>query len=75
MRSPARRSCRERVIAAATIAGVAPTDGEGLDWLDGMGEENLEEFEAVRAGPEALEEFINRWAPDAADRDRRAGAR
>jgi pimeloyl-ACP methyl ester carboxylesterase len=52
------------VIAAATIAGVAPTDGEGLDWLDGMGEENLEEFEAARAGPAALEEFINRWAPE-----------
>ena len=54
----------ERVIAAATIAGVAPTDGERLDWLKGMGEENVEEFEAARAGPEALEEFINRWAPE-----------
>jgi pimeloyl-ACP methyl ester carboxylesterase len=53
-----------RVIAAATIAGVAPTDGEGLDWLEGMGEENVEEFVAARAGPEALEEFINRWAPE-----------
>jgi hypothetical protein len=62
-RSPARR-LPERVIAVATIAGVAPADGEGLDWLAGMGEENVEEFEAVRAGPEALEEFINRWAPD-----------
>jgi pimeloyl-ACP methyl ester carboxylesterase len=29
-----------------------------------MGEENLAEFEAVRAGPEALEEFINRWASE-----------
>ena len=54
----------KRVIAAATIAGVAPTDGEGLDWLEGMGEENLEEFEAARAGPAALEVFINRWAPE-----------
>lgn len=53
----------ERVIAAATIAGVAPADGEGLDWLAGMGAENVAEFEAVRAGPQALEEFINRWAP------------
>ena len=53
----------ERVIAAATIAGVAPADGEGLDWLEGMGAENLAEFEAWRAGPEALEQFINRWAP------------
>jgi pimeloyl-ACP methyl ester carboxylesterase len=53
-----------RVIAAATIAGVAPADGEGLDWAAGMGEENLDEFEAARAGPEALEQFINRWAPE-----------
>ena len=28
-----------------------------------MGAENIAEFEAVRAGPEALEQFINRWAP------------
>jgi pimeloyl-ACP methyl ester carboxylesterase len=54
----------ERVIAAATIAGVAPADAEGLDWSEGMGEENLDEFEAVRVGPEALEEFINRWASE-----------
>jgi pimeloyl-ACP methyl ester carboxylesterase len=53
----------ERVIGATTIAGVAPVDAEGLDWLDGMGEENLEEFAALRAGPQALEEFMNRWAP------------
>ena len=29
----------DRVIAAATIAGVAPEDAEGLDWLAGMGQE------------------------------------
>ncbi len=52
----------ERVVAAATIAGVAPTEAPGLDWLDGMGEENLDEFAAVEAGPEALEEFIGGWA-------------
>jgi hypothetical protein len=52
------------VLAAATIAGVGPADGEGLDWLEGMGDENVAEFEAVRAGPDALEEFITRWAPD-----------
>jgi pimeloyl-ACP methyl ester carboxylesterase len=54
----------ERVIAAATIAGVAPVKAEGLDWSDGMGEENLDEFEAARAGPQALEEFIDRWASE-----------
>ncbi|HEY8625856.1 MAG TPA: alpha/beta hydrolase [Solirubrobacteraceae bacterium] len=48
----------ERVIAAATIAGVAPRDAEGLDWLDGMGQENLDEFAAAQAGEEQLLEFI-----------------
>jgi pimeloyl-ACP methyl ester carboxylesterase len=53
-----------RVIAAATIAGVAPSDAEGLDWLDGMGAENVEEFAAAVEGPEALERFISRWAEE-----------
>jgi pimeloyl-ACP methyl ester carboxylesterase len=50
-----------RVLAAATIAGIAPADADGLDWLDGMGEENLEEFAAARSGPVELEAFISRW--------------
>jgi pimeloyl-ACP methyl ester carboxylesterase len=53
-----------RVVAAATIAGVAPYDAEGLDWPAGMGDENLEEFAAATAGPEPLEEFIARWAEE-----------
>jgi pimeloyl-ACP methyl ester carboxylesterase len=52
----------DRVVAAATIAGVAPRDADGLDWLDGMGEENLEEFAAADASPATLEEFISGWA-------------
>jgi pimeloyl-ACP methyl ester carboxylesterase len=52
----------DRVNAAATIAGAAPTDAEGLDWLDGMAEENLEEFAAGGAGDDQLKEFINRYA-------------
>jgi pimeloyl-ACP methyl ester carboxylesterase len=40
----------DRVIAAATLAGVAPRDAEGLDWLAGMGEENLQEFGAAESG-------------------------
>jgi pimeloyl-ACP methyl ester carboxylesterase len=51
----------ERVLAAATIAGVAPAEADGLDWLDGMGAENVEEFTAARAGPAELEKFISRW--------------
>jgi pimeloyl-ACP methyl ester carboxylesterase len=52
----------ERVLGAATIAGVGPRGAEGLDWLAGMGDENIEEFAAADAGPEELEEFISGWA-------------
>jgi pimeloyl-ACP methyl ester carboxylesterase len=44
----------DRVIAAATIGGVAPRNAEGLDWFAGMGEENLEEFAAAEAGAKQL---------------------
>jgi pimeloyl-ACP methyl ester carboxylesterase len=49
----------ERCVAAATLAGAAPY-GDGLDWLEGMGELNTEEFDAVLAGAEALEPAIRR---------------
>jgi pimeloyl-ACP methyl ester carboxylesterase len=48
----------DRVIKAAVIAGAAPWDADGLDWTAGMGAENLEEFAAVEAGPEALRAFL-----------------
>jgi pimeloyl-ACP methyl ester carboxylesterase len=48
----------ERVIAAATIASVAPRSAEGLDWLAGMGQENLDEFAAAEAGEEQLLAFL-----------------
>jgi pimeloyl-ACP methyl ester carboxylesterase len=48
----------ERVIAAATIASVAPRFAEGLDWLAGMGEENLEEEAAAEAGEAQLLAFL-----------------
>lgn len=44
----------ERVIATAVLAGVAPYPAEGIDWLAGMGAENVAEFELALAGPEAL---------------------
>ena len=47
-----------RTRAAATIAGVAPRHATGLDWLDGMGEENIAEFGAAEAGAHDLEEFL-----------------
>ncbi len=41
----------DRVAAAASIAGVAPVDAEGLDFTGGMGELNIESFQAA-AGTE-----------------------
>jgi pimeloyl-ACP methyl ester carboxylesterase len=47
-----------RCLAAATMAGVAPYRAEGLDWLAGMGAENVEEFGAALAGEGALTSFL-----------------
>ena len=48
-----------RCLAAATIAGVAPYDSPGLDWMAGMAEENHEEFRAALAGEADLTTFLN----------------
>jgi pimeloyl-ACP methyl ester carboxylesterase len=52
----------ERVLSAATIGGVAPAEAEGLDWLAGMGEENVVEFGAAREGEAALRRLLEREA-------------
>ena len=52
----------DRVAAAASLAGVAPPDAEGLDWQGGMGELNQVEFDKVREGPEALEAWLREEA-------------
>ena len=52
----------ERVIAAATIASVAPYQADGLDWMAGMGAENVEEFGAALAGPSALQPYLEQFA-------------
>jgi pimeloyl-ACP methyl ester carboxylesterase len=48
----------ERVLSAATIAGVAPADGEGIDWTAGMAKENVAEFGAAMAGEDELRSFL-----------------
>jgi len=48
-----------RCLAAATIAGAAPSDSPGLDWMAGMAEENREEFRAALAGEGELTSFLN----------------
>ena len=52
----------DRVRASATIAGVGPFPAEGLDWLDGMGAENLVEFAAARAGKDTLCAYLEKEA-------------
>jgi pimeloyl-ACP methyl ester carboxylesterase len=47
-----------RVAAAATIAGVAPYDAEGLDWTAGMGEENRIEYPLAATDPRAHLEWM-----------------
>ena len=53
----------KRVIAASTVAGVAPYGSPNLDWLAGMGKENIEEMQAAVTGPNELPTFIEREAP------------
>ena len=55
-------ACSARLDAAAAvlvIAGVAPYRAEGLEWLGGMGEENLTEFGAATAGEQALRSYLD----------------
>jgi pimeloyl-ACP methyl ester carboxylesterase len=52
-----------RCLAAASVAGAAPHDAEGLDWSAGMGPENVEEFECALRGAAALTGFLDGMAP------------
>jgi pimeloyl-ACP methyl ester carboxylesterase len=55
-----------RCLGAATMAGVAPYQAAGLDWLAGMGDENLEEFGAAVASVPALDRFLTSAAAELA---------
>ncbi|MDO8308759.1 MAG: alpha/beta hydrolase [Actinomycetota bacterium] len=48
----------DRCAGAISLAGVAPMDAEGLNWLAGMGEDNWHEFGAALAGEWFLERFL-----------------
>jgi pimeloyl-ACP methyl ester carboxylesterase len=52
----------DRCAAVATIGGVAPYDAEGLDFLAGMGPENIEEFGLAEQGRDALVPFLQAQA-------------
>jgi len=49
----------DRVAAVASVAGVAPFRARGLNYFDGMGDENLIEFGLAMAGREQLEPFCS----------------
>jgi pimeloyl-ACP methyl ester carboxylesterase len=53
----------EPVGAALVIAGVGPYGTPGLDFLDGMGEDNLVEFAAALAGEAELRDLLDRQRP------------
>jgi pimeloyl-ACP methyl ester carboxylesterase len=56
--------CDERLVAVASLAGVAPWEADGLEWLDGMGEENHVEFGKTLEGEDALRPYLEEQAED-----------
>jgi len=56
-------------VAVVVIAGVAPYDAEGLDWMAGMGEDNVTEFSAALGGEVSLRGFLDQAGPHLKDVD------
>jgi len=54
----------ERCAGVLCLAGVAPYDADGLDYLAGMGEDNIGEFGAALAGPAELEAYLTAACAD-----------
>src|SRR5262245_17634288 len=54
----------ERCAAVGAIASPTPWQAEGIDWLDGQGEQNVEEWEAALRGPQALHEHLEPLAAE-----------
>jgi pimeloyl-ACP methyl ester carboxylesterase len=62
------------VVAAASLAGLAPYGAEGLDWFAGMGQDNLDDFQLFTRDKQAArvkmekdrEEFLGASADDLA---------
>lgn len=49
----------DRITGVLSIAGVAPYDAEGIDFLAGMGEGNIEEFGAALDGESVLRPLLD----------------
>lgn len=54
----------ERVDGVLLIAGVAPYGVAGLDFLAGMGQDNIEEFGAALEGEDSVRAFLEAVAPE-----------
>jgi pimeloyl-ACP methyl ester carboxylesterase len=54
----------ERCIAAGAIASPTPYPPDGLEWLAGMGDANVEEFSLAIQGEDAVLPFIEREAAE-----------
>jgi pimeloyl-ACP methyl ester carboxylesterase len=54
----------DRCLGATSLAGLAAYPAAGLDWMAGMGAENIEEFSAALEGKEALSPALERMAKD-----------
>jgi pimeloyl-ACP methyl ester carboxylesterase len=52
------------VLAAAILASPAPYPSDNLEYFEGMGEGNIDEFNAALAGRDALERYIEPLVPD-----------
>jgi pimeloyl-ACP methyl ester carboxylesterase len=48
-----------RVVAAASMSGPAPFDAQGLDFMAGMGQDNIDEFTAALAGELPLRTYLS----------------
>jgi pimeloyl-ACP methyl ester carboxylesterase len=59
----------DRVAGALTMAGVAPYDADGIDFLDGMGEGNVVEFGAALEGEDAVRGLLEVEAEGLRDAD------
>jgi pimeloyl-ACP methyl ester carboxylesterase len=54
----------DRVAAAATMAACAPFAADGLNWMAGMGEDNLREFGAALVGTDTLAPLLEGFASE-----------
>jgi pimeloyl-ACP methyl ester carboxylesterase len=54
----------DQVLACTTVASAAPFEADRLDFLSGMGAENIEEFGAAIAGPAELQDYLERQVPE-----------